>query len=65
MKRVYSMTVMGMPLAIAAMASTALAGNGPHGPLARCQDPIPECMQVRLLDRFGDLGIDDVAGVLG
>jgi len=72
MKRVKYLVAGGILGAFALVASVTIAGMGPgHGRPGHgghrppCEDPIPDGIQARLLDRFGEEGIDaDGNGVL-
>jgi hypothetical protein len=57
-KRVYSVAFVAGAVGLAFLANTVLAERGPHGQRGRCADPIPQDRQTKLLEQFGDKGID-------
>ncbi|HVP09575.1 MAG TPA: hypothetical protein VMV94_00110 [Phycisphaerae bacterium] len=58
MKRVMVVSMVVVPVVMALVAGVALADKGQHGGPPGCTDPIPAERQAKLLEKFGDKGID-------
>ena len=58
MKRTLVVVMVAIPVVVALLAGVALADQGHRGGPGPCTDPIPADKQAKLLEKFGDQGID-------